>query len=352
MRPAGKMKAVVLRDKGKLVIEDWDIPPCGEGEVLVAMRRVGVCGSDVHFWKDGRIGTAVIKFPRILGHETAGVVAEVGKGVTSVNVGDRVVIEPGLFCGKCRYCVNGRYNLCVESKFMGSPSLEGAFREYVAHPAHLTYRIPEGLSYEAAVLAEPLNLALYTFRRIGMTPGSTALIIGAGTIGLTTLLMFRACGAHHLFITDIRPDRLAIARELGADAAINSKDTDVRKAVHELTDGMGVDFAVECSGAPQGLLDAVNGCRRGGAVATVGMFHPGEFSFSFLELLRRETDIRPIFRYAKSYQDTLAMLGAGLIKPERLVTHHFPLERSVEAFELAEVGRDGAIKVMVDVSED
>ena len=352
MTPKGKMKAVVLRDKGKLVVEDWDIPPVGDGEVLVAMRRVGVCGSDVHFWKDGRIGSAVIPFPRILGHETAGVVAEVGEGVTSLQVGDRVVVEPGLFCGKCRPCQIGRYNLCVESKFMGSPSLEGALREYLAHPAHLTYRIPEGLSYDAAVLAEPLNLALYTFRRIEMTPGSTALITGAGTIGLTALLMLRACGVHHLFITDVLPSRLALARELGADAAINPAETDLSDAVRKLTDGQGVDCALECSGAPQALTQAVNACRRGGTVAVIGMFHPPEFPFSFLELLRRETDIRPIFRYAKSYQDTLAMLGAGLIKPERLVTHHFPLERTPEAFEWAEAGRDGAIKVMVDVSED
>ena len=352
MRPKGKMKAVLLRDKGKLVLEEWDVPPVGEGEVLVAMRRVGVCGSDVHFWKDGRIGSAIIKFPWILGHETAGVVAEVGKGVTSLREGDRVVVEPGTYCGKCRACQNGRYNLCAESKFMGSPSLGGAFCEYVAHPGRLTYRIPEGLSYEAAVLAEPLNLALYAFRRVGMTPGTTALVTGAGTIGLTTLLMLRACGVHHVFISDVRPDRLAVAGELGAAAALNPDEADLGDAVRELTDGEGVDCVFECSGAPQALVDALNACRRGGTIATVGMFHPAEFSFPFLELLRHEVDVCPIMRYAKSYRDTLAMLGAGLIKPERLATHHFPLASTPEAFEWAEAGRDGAIKVMIDVSED
>ncbi|MDP2952871.1 MAG: NAD(P)-dependent alcohol dehydrogenase, partial [Chloroflexota bacterium] len=252
----GEMLAAVLHGKLDLRLEHRPIPLPGPGQVLVRIVAVGICGSDVHFWKDGRIGTRVVERPMILGHECAGEVVALGEGVAAFQVGDRVALEPGIPCGFCPWCRTGRYNLCPQVRFLAAPPTDGALAEYVAHPAALTYKLPAHLSYEEGALLEPLSVGLHAVERAGVRVGDRVLIAGAGPIGLVNLFAAKAHGASQVYLTDIRPHRLELACRLGAEAAIDARETPgVQQKMQEFTEGYGVDIALDCSGSSPGIDD-------------------------------------------------------------------------------------------------
>ncbi|MBC7325740.1 MAG: NAD(P)-dependent alcohol dehydrogenase, partial [Moorella sp. (in: Bacteria)] len=335
------MKAAFLKEPGVITIEEVKKPSPGPGEVLVKIRSVGVCGSDVHYYRHGRIGSYVVQKPLILGHECSGEVVELGPGVKTLEVGDRVALEPGIPCRKCRFCKTGRYNLCPDVVFMATPPVDGAFVEFVAFPEDFAFRLPDNVSFDEGALIEPLAVGIYSMERAGVEPGESVVILGAGPIGLLTLQAARAYGANPVVITDASAFRLSVARSLGADLAVNVSEEKAIAAILEYL-GAEADVVVEAAGAPAAIQETWKLVRRGGRVVFIGLPAQDIVGYSFAELSRKELDILGIFRYANVYPRAIHMVARGIINLKALITHHFPLEEVQAALELADRGKEEA----------
>ena len=342
------MQAFVLYKPHDLRLEERPIPAISADQVLVRIRAVGVCGSDVHYWHSGRIGPVVVKKPMILGHECAGEVVNVGANVAHLRVGDRVALEPGIPCGQCDFCRAGQYNLCPDVIFFATPPVDGTFCEYVAHNAAFAFKLPEGMSYGEGAMCEPLSVGIHSVRRAGIGLGDSVLITGAGTIGLATLMAALAAGATTTMITDVQPNRLDLARELGATATADVRFEDALAVVRDLTQGKGVDAVIECTGVSAAMLTGLKAAKRGGTVVWVGMTDD-EYTIPAVDTIRKELSIRGLFRYRNTYPAAIDLISSGRADVNRLITHHFPLNRLPEAMETAHTGRDGAVKVIVEV---
>ncbi len=341
------MQAYVLRKPRDLQLEKRPIPTIGTDEVLVRVRAVGVCGSDVHYWHSGRIGPVVVEKPMVLGHECAGEVVKIGSDVSHLCPGDRVALEPGIPCGECDLCRAGQYNLCADVVFFATPPIDGAFCEYVAHKAASSFRLPETVSYEEGAMCEPLSVGIHASRRAGVGLGDSVLITGAGPIGLASLMAARAAGATTTIITDLQSTRLELAKELGVTATVDVRSDDAPALVRELTAGRGVDVAIECTGASAAMLAGLTSVRRGGTVVWVGTADD-EYAIPSVDTIRKGLTIRGIFRYRNTYPAAIDLIAAGRAPVGRLITHHFPLTQLPEAMDTARTGRDGAIKVIVE----
>ena len=342
----GTMKAAVLHGPHDLRLENRPVPTPKPDEVLVAIRSAGVCGSDVHYWQAGRIGDFVVHSPMILGHECAGVVEDVGSSVTGLRPGDRVALEPGVPCRRCASCKAGRYNLCPDVRFMATPPVDGSFAEYVVHPADFSYKLPDHVSLDEGALLEPLSVGIHAARRAGLGLGSLVLITGAGPIGLTALLAARTAGAADVFVSDVAPNRLEVARRLGARAVLDVRKSDLAQEVLRLTEGQGVDAVIECSGAPAAQSAGLLTLKRGGVMVLVGL-GSDEITLSAAALASHELDVRGVFRYANTYPAAVSIVASASVNLNPLVTHHFPLDEVHQAMEVAHSRAGGAIKVVV-----
>jgi len=342
------MQAYVLRKPRDLQLEERPIPAIGADQVLVRVRAVGVCGSDVHYWHSGRIGPVVVETAMVLGHECAGEVVKLGADVSHLRLGDRVALEPGIPCGECDLCRAGRYNLCPDVVFFATPPVDGAFCEYVAHKAASAFRLPETVSYEEGAMCEPLSVGIHAARRAGVGLGDSVLITGAGPIGLASLMAAQAAGATTTIITDMQDTRLELARELGVTAAADVRVDDTPALVHELTEGRGVDATIECTGASAAMLTGLTSGQRGGTVVWVGTADD-TYAIPSVDTIRRGLTIRGIFRYRNTYRAAIDLIAAGRAQVGRLITHRFPLTQLPEAMDTALTGRDGAVKVVVEV---
>ncbi|KAK3779739.1 hypothetical protein RRG08_035878 [Elysia crispata] len=336
----------VLFQQNDLRMEDWPIPAPGPGQVLLEMQRVGICGSDVHFWTKGRVGDYVVKEPMALGHEASAVVSKLGQGVTSLNVGDRVAIEPGVPCRRCNHCKTGRYNLCRKVRFCATPPDHGNLGRYYVHDADFCFKLPDHVSFEEGALLEPLSVAVYATNRGNVKLGDTVLICGAGPIGLVCLLTAKAKGASQVCVTDLNASRLEMAKNLGAEftVLVRREAPGVTAQAVEGALGDKADIAIECSGAPSSVNTAILSTQTAGVVVLVGVGHE-KVEIPLLDAALREVDIRGVFRYANCYPTALAMVASGQVDVKPLVTHRFRLEDSLQAFEAARRG-DG-IKVMI-----
>ncbi len=343
------MKVAVMQGIGKITIEERLIPIPKEEEVLIRIKSVGVCGSDVHYFVEGKIGSYVVNPPFVLGHECSGEVVEVGKKVTSLRPGDRVTMEPGIPCGKCEFCRSGRYNLCPDVVFWATPPIDGAFCEYVAHPASFTYPIAPQVSFEEAALVEPLSVGFYAVRRAKLEPGKTALVLGSGPIGLVTLEVLLAQGITEVIAVDIFDIRLKKAKELGASLLINAQKESVKEAVMEYTKGRGVDAVFETAGSIPTAQLTVEVVKKGGKVVLVGLPSQTRFDLEMMHVINKELDIFGIFRYANTYPGCVALLNSGRVNLKSLVTHRFPLAQTQEALQFAHEHKQEAIKVVVQV---
>jgi len=285
----------------------------------------------------------------ILGHEVSGEVAEVGANVTSLKVGDRVALEPGVPCRRCEWCKTGRYNLCPDVQFFATPPVDGALSDYAVSPADFAYKVPEHVSLDAAALIEPLSVGIHACRRGGLTAGQTVFIAGAGPIGLTSLLAAKAFGASEVFISDVRPHRLELAEAMGAARTVDATKENTQAVIMEATGGRGVDLAVECAGAEVALVDCLKTAKRGGAVVVVGLGDNATYRLPMVELAVKELDVRGIFRYVYTYPAAINLIASGTVDVEKMITHRFPFDDVLKGFDYAEKGTDGAVKVMIDV---
>ncbi len=349
---AETMRAAVLYGIDDMRVEDVPAPVLDDRRnVLVRIESVGVCGSDVHFLKRGRIGNFALETPTIMGHESAGEIVKLTGDARGLQVGDRVAVEPGYSCGKCEFCRSGRYNLCPDVVFLAAPPVHGAFCEYLAWPADFLFKLPDNMSMDEGAMLEPLSVGMHAARRSRVRAGDSVAVLGAGPIGLAALQAARAHGATTIIASDLVPMRLELAGKLGATATLDAAEVDVEGAVMEMTGGRGVDVVFECAGAVPTIQMAMRIARNGGRVQLVGMPAEMEAPVPLYELINRELDVSGLFRYAGCYGPAIELVSSGRVDVASLITHHFPLEETPEAMEFAYSAKDEAIKVVVRTGE-
>ncbi|KAF6133955.1 hypothetical protein GIB67_040719 [Kingdonia uniflora] len=331
-----------------LKIQPFKLPPLGPHDVRIRMKAVGICGSD-----NMRCADFIVKEPMVIGHECAGIVEVVGSEVRSLVVGDRVALEPGISCWRCDLCRNGRYNLCPDMKFFATPPVHGSLANQVVHPADLCFKLPENVSLEEGAMCEPLSVGIHACRRANIGTETNVLIMGAGPIGLVTMLAARAFGSPRISVVDVDDQRLSVAKELGADETIkvSTNIQDVEEEVIKIKKAMGVDVDVsfDCAGFDKTMSTALNATRAGGRVCLVGMGH-GVMSVPLTPAAAREVDVVGIFRYKNTWPLCLEFIRTGKIDVKPLITHRFGFsQKGVEdAFETSAHGGN-AIKVMFNL---
>lgn len=344
------MKAAVLIAPKNIVFEDREKPSISSpNDVLLEIKSVGICHSDVHYYVHGRIGDLVVKKPLVLGHECSAVVVDKGEAVRNLEVGDRVVIEPAAPCGTCFYCKRGRYNICENLRFMGTPPTDGAFCEYVVWPSDFVYKMPEEMTFEEGALIEPFSVALYSVRRGRLSPGDRVAILGAGTIGLMTLIAARACGASEVYVTDIVDYKLEVARRLGASAVINAKKEDPVETILSLTEGRGADIVFDAVGIEDTFNQALKIVRMGGRLVVIGLGFKDLVTSPILNIPLKEVDIYGILRYCNVFQEALRLVSSKNLKLTELITHRISFSELVKGMELLAKGEENVIKVMVNM---
>ena len=327
-------REALLLEPGKIQVFPCEMPVIQDDEVLVKMEYCGVCGSDVHYFRFGGIGRRKVTFPYVLGHECTGEVLEIGSKVTNVTVGDKVVMEPGLGCGHCEYCMTGRYNLGEDMKFMATPPYNGAFKKYMAYPARGCFKLPESVSTLEGAMIEPLAVGMHAARRGEVDNSKVVLTTGMGCIGLMTLLSSKAMHAQKIIVTDIFQNRLEKALELGADYAINVAETDMLEKLKELTDEKGADVVFETAGRAQTAAQNVFAVRRGGVIVQVGTI-ADPVPYQFNELGKIEADIRSVFRYRNIFPLAIKLIEKGDIDLKAVDPDIFDFEDVDKAFDTA-----------------
>ncbi|PID57382.1 alcohol dehydrogenase [candidate division KSB3 bacterium] len=344
-----KIKAAVMHGIDDVRVEEVEYPHMKAGDVLIKMKSVGVCGSDVHYYKHGKIGSYIVDKPMILGHEAAGEIVAVSENVKQFKVGDRVAIEPGYTCRKCVYCKSGRYNLCPDVTFMATPPIHGAYVEYVAWPADFVFHLPENMTYDHGALMEPLAVGMHAVRRSRLKAGESVMILGAGTIGLVTLLAAKAAGAGEIIVADLEDLRLTMAQSMGATQVVNVARENPVEVIQELTKGFGMDVVFETAGSIPATQQTVALAARGGRIVWVGLAGQDSFPMPVVQAIDKELDIMGIFRYANVYPYAIQLVSSGRINIDPLVTHRYGLGQVTEALNVAHERRDGAIKVIIDI---
>ncbi|KAE8672363.1 L-idonate 5-dehydrogenase [Hibiscus syriacus] len=336
-----------------LQIQPYLLPPLGPHDVEVRIKALGICGSDVHYFKNMRNANFVIKKPMILGHECAGIVEQLGSQVKSLEVGDRVALEPGSSCQICNRCKKGRYNICPEMKFFGSAPTNGALANKVVHPENLCFKLPDNVSLEEGAMCEPLSVGIHACRRAEVGPETNVLIVGAGPIGLVTLLAARAFGAPRIVIVDVDDCRLSIAKKLGADESVqvSTNIQDVGEEVVKIQNVMAssIDVSFDCVGFRKSLTTALSATEAGGKVGLIGLAQ-GDLTIPLSSAAVREIDVVGIFRYRNTWPLCIEFLSTGKIDVKPLITHRFDFtQKGIEdAFETS-AGGGNAIKVMFNV---
>ncbi|MFE6758411.1 L-idonate 5-dehydrogenase [Streptomyces sp. NPDC057684] len=338
------MLGCVIHGAGDLRVDELPSPEPGPGQALVAVRYGGVCGSDLHYWRHGGVGDFRLQEPMLLGHEVVGTVLSYGDGATGPAPGTAVAVHPATPCGTCPECVDGRRNVCRDTRYLGSaartPHVQGGFAARIAVPAGQLRTLPDGLPLDRAALAEPLAVALHAVRRAGPVTGKHVLVTGAGPIGCLVVAAARAAGAAHVTATDLLPEALRYARLAGADTLVRADDPGDRGWPDE------ADTAVEASGVAAGLDSCLRHVRRGGVVVQLGMLPPGQSPFAGNLVVSREIELRGAFRFDTEFDDALRLLAEqpGLAE---LISAVVPVAAAESAFTLA-ADRARACKVLLD----
>lgn len=343
------MKVAVMLGIGKMGFEERPIPQPKDDEVLVKLEYVGICGSDIHYYEHGRIGDYIVKPPFVLGHEPGGTVVEVGKKVKHLKVGDRVALEPGKTCGHCEACRTGNYNLCNDVIFFATPPVDGVFQEYVAHEADLCFKLPDNVSTMEGALIEPLAVGFHAANQGGAHIGQTAVVFGAGCIGLMSMMALKAEGVSRVYVSDVMDKRLAKAKELGATEVINSKHENIQQRINELTEGRGVDLCIDTSGAEICIRQAVDITRKGATIVFVGYPASGEETLPVSKILDKELTFKSVFRYRHIYPMAIDAVASGKVNVKGVVTNEFTLDDIQRAMDLSVSDKANIVKSVVKI---
>lgn len=347
----GKMKVAVMLGIGKIGFEERDIPKAKDDEVLVKLEYVGICGSDLHYYETGAIGDYVVKPPFVLGHEPGGTVVEVGKNVKHLKVGDRVALEPGKTCGHCEFCKTGRYNLCPDVVFFATPPVDGVFQEYVAHEADLCFKLPDNVSTLEGALIEPLAVGFHAAIQGDAHLGQRAVVMGAGCIGLVSMMALKARGVSEVYMVDIMEKRLEKALELGATGVINGAKEDVLERVKELTDGAGMDLVIETAGTEITTRQAIHMAKKGSTIVLVGYSKSGEMTLPMSLVLDKELTFKTVFRYRHIYPMAIDAVAAGKVNLKGIVTDVFELDEAQKAMDYSVNNKADIVKAVIHIAD-
>lgn len=347
----GMMKVAVMNGIGEMGYTERPIPQVKDDEVLVKLEYVGICGSDMHYYEMGRIGDYIVEPPFVLGHEPGGTVVEVGKNVTHLKRGDRVALEPGKTCGKCRFCREGKYNLCPDVVFFATPPVDGVFQEYVAHPGDLCFKLPENVSTLEGALIEPLAVGFHAAKQGDAHAGQTAVVFGAGCIGLVSMMALKACGVSRVYVVDVMQKRLDKALELGADGVINGKEDDVLAMAKELTDGEGFDLAIETAGTEITTNQAIQAVRKGSNIVLVGYGKTGMMNMMMSLALDKEVTFKTVFRYRHIYPMAIDAVAQGKVDLKGIATHIFRFDDIQTAMDRSVNEKSEIVKAVVKIAE-
>ncbi|MCK5136697.1 MAG: alcohol dehydrogenase catalytic domain-containing protein [Bacteroidales bacterium] len=343
------MKAMKLT--GIRQMEMMEVPNpaiLNDSDVLIRMKILGVCGSDIHYYVSGKIGSQVVRYPFTVGHEGAGLVEAVGKGVTIVSPGDRIAIEPAMPCWECDQCLAGRPHTCRKLRFLGCPGqAEGSLSEFIVMPETSCFKIPDTMSYDQAAISEPLAIGVYAVKQSIPMEGARVGILGFGPIGMSVLLPALAKGAKDIFVTDKIDERLRIAEKCGATLTANpDKEDVVEKISREVPDLLDVVF--ECCGQQDAMDNAVDLLKPGGKLMIIGIPEFDHWTLPVDKSRHKELCIQHVRRQNEAVQPALDMMARGDISVDAMVTHRFSFRDTKEAFDLVAGYKDGVMKAMID----
>ena len=331
------MKSVRLHGTGDLQLHDEEVPLARDGENLVHVKSVGICGSDLHWFEEGGIGDARLERPLVLGHEFAGVTSE----------GQRVAIDPAIPCGHCEFCERGHPNLCEHMIFAGHGNTDGSLREWMAWNIKSLFPIPDSLSDDEGAMLEPLGVAIHTVDLGKLKAGMTVGVFGCGPIGLLIIQMAKLSGAANIIATDKLPHRVEAAKALGATNAFLAEDGRELEMIRALTAGRGVDVAFEAAGTPDAVDTSFAAVSIGGKVILAGIPDDDKTLFTASVARRKGLTIKLVRRMKHTYPRAIELVAKGLVDVHSLVTHRFPLERAAEAFQVAQ--RREGLKIIIEV---
>lgn len=348
----GTMNAAVMEGIGKMGYTRRPIPTPKADEVLVKLEYVGICGSDMHYYETGAIGDYVVEPPFVLGHEPGGTVVEVGSNVKHLKVGDKVALEPGKTCGHCEFCRQGKYNLCPDVVFFATPPVDGVFQEYVAHEAALCFKLPDNVSTLEGALIEPLAVGFHAANQGGAHAGQTAVVMGAGCIGLVSMMALKAEGVSRVYVVDVMAKRLEKALELGADGVINGKEEDATEAVRRLTGGTGCDLVIETAGTEITTRQAVHMTKKGSTIVLVGYSKSGEITLPMSLALDKELTFKTVFRYRHIYPMAIDAVAAGRVNLKGIVTDIFDFDDIQNAMDKSVADKANIVKAVVRIAKE
>ncbi len=341
------MKALLLTEYKHLEVTDMDVPACGADDLLVRVQSCGICGSDVHGY-DGSTGRRVP--PLVMGHEAAGVVEQVGTNVTRFRSGDRVTFDSTVSCGKCHFCLRGHINLCDNRMVLGVSCGDyrrhGCFAEYVVVPQHISYPLPEALSFDHAALIEAVSVAVHAANRTPVAMGGTAVVVGSGMIGLLTIQAIKLKGCSRILAVDLEDNKLELAQTLGAEVGLNPKHCDVIAEIKRLTGGRGADVALEVVGATATVKTAIESVRKGGSVTLIGNLSP-QVEFPLQSVVTREISIYGSCASNGEYPECIELLSRGLMDVAPLISARATLDEGPAWFQRLYAGEAGLMKVIL-----
>jgi L-iditol 2-dehydrogenase len=318
-------------------------------DVLIRIKTVGVCGSDIHYYTEGRIGFQIVQFPFIIGHEAAGVVEKTGKKVKRLKPGQRIAIDPAVSCGHCDQCKAGRENTCRKLLFLGCPKqLDGCLCEYVVLHEKCCFPIKDSMTFEQATLSEPLAIGVYSVERSALPAKANVAILGVGPIGMSVFHVLRTKKVGDIYVTDKIEERLAFSKKLKPKWSGNPDRTDIVKEISNI-EPLLLDVVYECSGNPEAINQGVQLLKPGGTLVLVGITETDEISFPIHELRRKELAIINIRRQVHCTQKAINLLAQHKINMDSMATHCFSLEETQKAFDLVASYRDGVMKAMISV---
>jgi len=343
------MKQVVLTGIRKMEVIGTPDPNIQRpDEVKMKLASVGICGSDIHYYSEGKIGSQVVEYPFPVGHECSGVIVEVGKEVSQLKVGDLVVVDPSVHCGHCDQCLAGRPHTCRNNRFLGCPGqLDGCLGEYLVMPEFTCFPVTGLLSRVEAALIEPLSIGVYAVRLADSQYPAVAAIFGAGPIGLSILMKLRADGFKHISMVEPLAYRLAKAGEIGAKLLIDPESEDVERRIERAYESL-IDVVFEASGEQDALNNALKILKPGGKLVLVGIPPDAKYTFNMDLMRRKEITVINVRRQNHAVEEAIKLVHSGKIDVKKMVTHHFKLEETDTAFDLVEGYKDGVIKAMID----